>query len=70
MSVMSYSDDEKSTHRLVNMLEKWGLSRHVNRYSTVSWLNLQYLGEDGDVGEVGEYFGDDGDIWAGASSRS
>jgi len=28
--------------------------------------SLQYLGDDGEVGEVGEYFGDDGDIWAGA----
>jgi hypothetical protein len=26
------------------------------------------LGEEGDaMGEVGEYFGDDGDIWAGAA---
>lgn len=27
---------------------------------------LQYLGEDGEVGDVGEYFGEDGDICAGA----
>jgi hypothetical protein len=30
---------------------------------------LQYLGEEGDTGEVGEYFGDEGDIWAGAKNR-
>lgn len=30
-------------------------------------MNLQYLGEAGDApGEVGEYFGDAGDICAGA----
>jgi hypothetical protein len=27
---------------------------------------LQYFGDEGEVGEVGEYFGEDGDIWAGA----
>ena len=26
----------------------------------------QYFGEEGDAGEVGEYLGDDGDIWTGA----
>jgi hypothetical protein len=29
-------------------------------------INVQYLGEDGDAGDVGEYFGDEGDICAGA----
>jgi len=39
---------------------------------SVSWLSLhelsdlQYFGDEGDTGEVGEYFGEDGDIWAGA----
>lgn len=27
---------------------------------------LQYFGEEGETGDVGEYFGDDGDICAGA----
>jgi len=28
---------------------------------------LQYFGEEGDaIGDVGEYLGEDGDIWAGA----
>lgn len=26
----------------------------------------QYFGEEGDAGDVGEYLGDDGDIWTGA----
>ena len=29
-------------------------------------VTSQYLGDEGEVGEVGEYFGEDGDIWAGA----
>jgi len=31
-------------------------------------LNPTVFGEDGKV-EVGEYFGDDGDIWAGAITK-
>jgi len=26
----------------------------------------EYFGDDGDAGDVGEYLGDDGDIWTGA----
>jgi len=26
----------------------------------------QYFGEEGDAGDVGEYLGDEGDIWTGA----
>lgn len=26
-------------------------------------MDLQYLGEEGEAGEVGEYFGEDGDIF-------
>jgi len=26
----------------------------------------QYFGDEGDAGDVGEYLGDDGDIWTGA----
>ena len=32
---------------------------------TYLFVDSQYLGEAGDVGEVGEYFGDVGDICAG-----
>lgn len=28
--------------------------------------NVQYLGDEGEVGDVGEYFGDEGDMCAGA----
>lgn len=31
---------------------------------------LQYFGEEGEVGEVGEYLGDDGDICAGEVGES
>ena len=31
--------------------------------------HVQYLGDDGEVGEVGEYFGEAGVINAGATSR-
>ena len=30
---------------------------------------LQYFGDDGDTGDVGEYFGDEGDICAGAMEQ-
>ena len=29
----------------------------------------QYFGEEGDAGEVGEYLGDDGDIWGAIEDR-
>lgn len=32
--------------------------------------NLQYFGDAGEAGDVGEYFGDDGDICAGAKNKS
>jgi hypothetical protein len=28
--------------------------------------HAQYFGEEGDAGDVGEYLGEDGDIWTGA----
>jgi hypothetical protein len=35
-------------------------------YKTIDSKGLQYFGEAGEAGDVGEYFGDDGDICAGA----
>lgn len=34
-----------------------------------SEASLQYFGEAGEAGDVGEYFGEDGDICAGAAMR-
>ena len=32
---------------------------------------LHYFGEDGDaISDVGEYFSDDGDMWAGAKKKN
>jgi hypothetical protein len=35
----------------------------------ITQKNLQYFGDDDEVGEVGEYFGDEGDICAGATRQ-
>jgi hypothetical protein len=34
--------------------------------STICCYDLQYFGDEGEVGEVGEYFGDEGDSCVGA----
>ena len=36
---------------------------------TVFRRHLRYLGDEGEVGEVGEYFGDEGDSCVGAIPR-
>jgi hypothetical protein len=33
-------------------------------------VGSQYLGDEGEAGDVGEYFGDIGDPWAGAKKKS
>lgn len=58
------------THRLGNMQEKWGLQDRVSRCSLCLDRYSQYFGDDGEVGEVGEYLGDEGDIWAGEAIRN
>jgi len=52
------------------MSEKWALQISNMRVISRPWQkSSQYFGEDGEAGEVGEYFGDDGDIWAGAITK-
>lgn len=49
-------------------LTSWGICRGSGSYKSVGMLksrrneDLQYLGDEGDVGEVGEYFGEEGDM--------
>lgn len=38
----------------------------VNTLGRGKGNHKQYFGEEGDAGDVGEYLGDDGDIWVGA----
>lgn len=40
------------------------------QHSGVELLNSQYLGDDGEVGEVGENLGEEGENCAGARAES
>lgn len=44
-------------------LQKTAIQQQRERLASA---NSQYFGEDGEAGEVGEYFGDEGDICTGA----
>ena len=48
----------------------WELDQSVSTRKNETSQHAQYLGDDGEVGEVGEYFGEAGVINAGATSRS
>jgi len=53
-------------------VKRWGMSelhKVISKSNGRIDHNLQYLGEEGETGEVGEYFGDEGDIWAGAKNE-
>jgi hypothetical protein len=47
----------------------WVLVQDVSIVVSSTGEYVQYLGDDGEVGEVGEYFGDAGVISAGADER-
>jgi hypothetical protein len=46
----------------------WVLVQGVSMMISKEVENVQYLGDDGEVGEVGEYFGEAGVISAGAGT--
>jgi hypothetical protein len=48
----------------------WVLRQYVSIKKNETIWYVQYLGDDGEVGEVGEYFGEAGVINAGAICRS
>ena len=41
----------------------------MSKFNHKLWNNVQYLGDEGETGEVGEYLGDEGDICAGAGYK-
>lgn len=44
-------------------------TKSVPNSSKILRPDVQYFGDDGEaIGEVGEYLGDEGDIWAGAKN--
>ncbi len=53
---------------LGNKLGMWALDQSVSIKKNQTIQHVQYLGDDGEVGDVGEYFGEAGVINAGATS--
>jgi hypothetical protein len=66
--LVAQADQQEESTDHGSQLTSWGICRGSGSYESVGMLisrgneYLQYLGDEGDVGEVGEYFGDEGDI--------
>lgn len=73
---ISFSETMKHEARLTICRRRRGICRGCGCFASVSIKknetnqHVQYLGDDGEVGEVGEYFGEAGVINAGAICRS